>query len=86
MATMQMNVKIRIHRSIMDRVLDYCAIENFFPDGNEYYFVNFPFIDNDYYYDMLLSFGDKCECIEPQHIREEMKRKIQRIARLYEKD
>jgi len=45
--------------------------------------VNFPFIENDYYYDILLSFGDKCECLEPPHIRAEMKRKIQDIAALY---
>lgn len=45
--------------------------------------MNFLFIENDYYYDILLSFGDKCECLEPPHIRAEMKRKIQDIAALY---
>ncbi|MCI6646892.1 MAG: WYL domain-containing protein, partial [Oscillospiraceae bacterium] len=38
----------------------------------------------DYYYDMLLSFGDQCECLEPRHVREEMKRRIQRLSALYE--
>lgn len=85
-ATMQVNLKIRIHRSIMDRVLDYCSFENFLADGAEYYFVNFPFIENDYYYDMLLSFGDKCECIEPAHIRSEIKRKILSMVSIYEND
>jgi predicted DNA-binding transcriptional regulator YafY len=80
--TMQTKIKIRIHKSVMDRMLDYCAYENFSPDGDEHYIVDFPFIENDYYYDMLLSFGDKCECLEP-YIRKEMKRKIQEIAALY---
>ena len=26
---------------------------------------SYPFIENDYYYDMLLSFGQACECLAP---------------------
>lgn len=83
--TMQIKIKIRIHQSIMDRVLDYCTYENFLPDGNEYYIVDFPFVENDYHYDILLGFGNKCECLEPRHIRENIKRKIHDIAVIYEK-
>ncbi len=82
--TMQTKIKIRIHKSAMDRVLDFCTYEHFSPDGNEHYIVNFPFIENDYYYNILFSFGDKCECLEPLHIRSEMKRRIHDIASLYE--
>ncbi len=81
--TMQTKIKIRIHRSVMDRVLDFCTYEDFSPDGNEYYIVNFPFIDNEYHYDILLSFGDKCECLEPLHVREKMKRRIHDIVAIY---
>jgi predicted DNA-binding transcriptional regulator YafY len=84
--TMQRKIKIRIHKSIMDRVLDYCTYEHFSPDGDEHYMVNFPFIENEYYYNILFSFGDKCECLEPLHIRAEMKRRIHDIAALYIKD
>lgn len=80
---MQTEVKIRIHHSIMERVLDYCSYEHFIPDGDEYYIVTFPFIENQYYYHVLLSFGDQCECLEPSHIRSEMKRRIQNIANIY---
>lgn len=82
--TMQTKIKIRIHKSIMDRVLDFCTYEHFSPDGEEYYIVSFPFIENEYYYNILFGFGDKCECLEPLHIRTEMKRRIQKIAALYE--
>lgn len=81
--TIQTKIKIRVHKSVMDRVLDYCAYEEFTPDGDEHYIVDFPFIENDYYFDILLSFGNKCECLEPLHIRAEMKRKIHDIAVLY---
>lgn len=77
-------IKLRIQESVMDRVLDHCAYEHFSPAGNGYYIVDFPFFENEYSYDMLLSFGDKCECMEPQHIRAEMKRKIQALAAIYE--
>ena len=51
--TMQTKIKIRIHKSIMDRVLDYCTYEDFFTDDDEYYLVNFPFIENEYHYDIF---------------------------------
>lgn len=83
--TTQTKIKIRIHKSVMDRVLDYCTYEDFSPDGDEHYIVRFPFIENEYYYNVLFSFGDKCECLEPLHIRAEMKHRIHDIATLYEK-
>lgn len=81
--TVPIRIKLRIHKSVMDRVLDYCSYEHFLPIDNEYYIVDFPFIENDYNYDILLSFGSKCECLEPLHIRTEMKRKIHNLAAIY---
>ena len=83
-AAMQTRIKIRIHESVMDRVLDFCTYEDFSSDGDEHYIVNFPFTENDYYYDILLSFGNKCECLEPLPIRAEIKRRIYDIAAIYE--
>lgn len=83
LVTMQTEIIIRIHKTVMDRVLDYCTYEHFLPDGDEHYIVRFPFIENDYCYDILLSFGDKCECLEPLHVRTQMKLRIQNIAALY---
>jgi len=83
LATLQTPIKLRIHKSVMYRVLDYCTYEQFSPDGDEHYIVSFPFIENEYYYNILFSFGDKCQCLEPLHIRTEMKRRIQDIAGIY---
>ncbi|MDO5559221.1 MAG: YafY family protein [Oscillospiraceae bacterium] len=82
--TVQTQIRIRIHRSVMERVLDFCSFDNFTPDGDEHYIVRFPFLENDFCYSILLGFGDKCECLEPEHIRQEMKRRINDIAALYE--
>lgn len=81
--TAPIRIKLRIHKSVMDRVLDYCSYEHFSPVDDEYYIVDFPFIENDYNYDILLGFGSKCECLEPLHIRTEMKRKIHDLAAIY---
>lgn len=82
--TMQIKIKLRIHQSVLDRILDYCAYEDLTPDHDEYYIVDFPFIENDYYLDVLLSFGDKCQCLEPLSIRRKLKRKINSLAVLYQ--
>lgn len=84
-APMQKTIVLRIHKSIMERVLDYCTYDQFSPDGDSHYIVHFPFIENDYYYDMLLSFGNKCECLEPPQIREELRLRILTLASIYEK-
>lgn len=83
--TMQIKIKLRVHKSVIDRVLDFCSYECFTPDGIEHYIVNFPFIENDYYYSILFSFGNQCECLEPLHIRTEIKRRLHDMAVLYEK-
>lgn len=81
---MQTKIKLRVHRSVMDRVLDYCTYDDIKPDSNEYYIVDFPFIENEYHYDILLSFGDKCECLEPSRVRTKIKQRIHNTAALYE--
>lgn len=83
--TMQTKIQIKVHESILDNVLDYCAFDNIIPDGDESYLVDFPFVENDYYYNILLSFGDKCECLSPSHIRTELKRKAQKVIDIYNK-
>lgn len=81
---MQTEIKIRIHKSVLDRVLEFCTYDHFLPDGDAHYIVSFPFIENEYFYDILLSFGDRCECLAPPHIRAKMARKIHGMAAIYE--
>lgn len=82
--TIQTEIQLRIHKSVLDRALEFCTCDCVLPDGGEHYIVNFPFIENEYHYDMLLSFGDRCECLAPPHVRAEVKRRIQSIAAIYQ--
>lgn len=81
--TMHTKVKLRVHGSVIDRVLDFCTYEDISPDGDEYYIVSFPFVENEYHYHILLGFGEKCECLGPPHVREEMKRRVMAVAAVY---
>jgi predicted DNA-binding transcriptional regulator YafY len=79
----RINIKLRIHSSIMDRLLDFCAFESFIPDGEEHFIVDFPFIENDFYYGFLLSYGDKCKCLEPYNVRSELAKRAGEICLIY---
>lgn len=81
---MQTTITLRIHKSVMDRVLDLCGYDRFTPAGDEHYLVAFPFIENDFNYDILLGFGAKCECVGPPQVREELSRRVRAIAKIYE--
>lgn len=83
MSQRQSDIKLRVHKSIMDKVLEYCSFERFSKEIDGYYVVDFPFINDDFGYNLLFSFGDKCECLEPDNVRCEMKRRIKHIAALY---
>lgn len=83
-ASLQQEILLRVHVSAVDRVMEYCAFDRFTPDGSEHYLVRFPFIDREYYYDRLLSLGDRCECVAPAHVRERLRQRIQRLAEIYQ--
>lgn len=50
-------------------------------DSNEV-LVEFPFMEDDFSYNLLIGLGNQCECIAPNHVRTELKK---RIAELLEK-
>lgn len=84
MSRRQMTIKIRLHKSIRDKVMDYCGNEKITPDQEDQYIAFLPFIDDEDGYNLLLSFGDKCECLEPPKVRAEMIRRIHKLTKLYE--
>lgn len=83
-APLQTTIKLRIHQSLRDRLLDFCPIDCFITDDETHDLVNFPFIENDYYYSILLSFGKQCECLGPAPIRQEMKKRLVEMLSLYD--
>jgi len=76
-------IKLLVHESLRDRMSEHCGEESIQPYGENKLIVNFPFEENEFGYNMLLSFGDKCECLEPAHVREEIIRRVKNLLRVY---
>ena len=79
----QITVKLLIHESARDKVMEYCGLENVVPDKEHYYIALLPFIQDDSGFNLILSFGDKCECLEPLEVREELMRRINSLSQIY---
>lgn len=41
--SLQTDIKIRIHKSVLDRILDFCPYERLSQDGEDYYLADYPF-------------------------------------------
>lgn len=77
------NISLLIETSIRDQVLEWCSIEEIRPFDANHFLVNMKFSDNDYGYGILLSFRDKCQCLSPPRVREELIRRISSLYVLY---
>lgn len=77
-------IKLLADESLRGLMADYCGRESLVPSGASKILVDFPFIESDYSYGLLLGFGDKCECLEPETIRRELRRRAGDIMRLYQ--
>jgi len=76
-------VTIRIHRSVMDRVIERFGIDHILQVEEDTCLATFPIINNTFGYDKLLAFGDKCEVIGPTEVREQFQRYIRGILAKY---
>lgn len=79
-----MMVKLKVDILARERIVERVgedAIESV--DGDDM-IVNFPFVDDDYGYSILLSFGETCECLEPEYVRNKLVDKLKKILSVYE--
>ncbi len=79
-----MTIKLLVDKSLRGLIADYCGRENLKPRADNKIMVDFPFIESDYGYGLLLSFGDKCECLEPPKIRREVAKRASDLLSLYQ--
>lgn len=77
-------IKLLVHESLRDKMLEYCGEEGIQSYGEDKLIVNFPFEESEFGYNLLLSFGDKCECVEPAHVREELIKRIKNMLVVYD--
>jgi predicted DNA-binding transcriptional regulator YafY len=76
-------IQLRVHWSLEGEMLEHCGKDKIKPCGKEWFEAEFPFTEDEYGYNMLLGFGDKCECIGPDHVRNELLRRIRNLLKRY---
>ena len=76
-------VKLLIDESQRDLMIDFCGEENIEPYDNNKFIVCFPFIEDDFSYSMILRLGDKCECLEPEHVRLGVIKRVESLLNIY---
>lgn len=79
-------IDLIIEPDLKTRLLDYCREDTMteLPDGKLH--VAFPFVASDLGYGILLSLGDKCECIGPPDVRQALHERITEIETIYKND
>jgi predicted DNA-binding transcriptional regulator YafY len=76
-------IKLLIDESLREKLMGYCGEESIESYGDNKLIVNFQFTEDDFGYNILLGFGDKCECLEPAHVREELVSRIKKLLNVY---
>ncbi|WP_085246550.1 helix-turn-helix transcriptional regulator [Gilliamella mensalis] len=79
-------IKLLIDNSILERILDYCDEQDLHKLNDKQYIVDFNFIDDDYSYGILMSFGHQCICLEPEYVRKEMIERTKKLINSYKKN
>ncbi|MEK4042110.1 YafY family protein [Paenibacillus sp. FSL H8-0048] len=77
-------VTIRLDRSVMDRVIERFGADHILRVDEHHCWAKYPIIANDYGFDRLLAFGDKCEVLGPPEIRSGFKEYVRGIMSKYE--
>ncbi|MFQ1055216.1 helix-turn-helix transcriptional regulator [Gilliamella apicola] len=86
MKTKVFKIKLLIDSSILERILDYCDEKDINPFNDDKYLVDFDFIEDDYSYGILMSFGHQCLCLEPEYVRQELIQRTEKLRRLYNEE
>ena len=81
--TSVIRVTLRFHESYKENISEFYDLNIISLEEHEYYKAYIYIETSETEYDNLLALGDKCECIEPNHVREYIKNKIEHIRKIY---
>ncbi|WP_042273399.1 helix-turn-helix transcriptional regulator [[Clostridium] dakarense] len=79
------NIKLLVDKSLKETMIERCGLENIRESDNNKLIVDFPFVESELGYRLLLSYGDKCECLSPMNVRENLICKINKMLDIYKK-
>ncbi|MEG2697269.1 MAG: YafY family protein [Cetobacterium sp.] len=78
-------IKLLVDWPLRETMVERCGENNVKPYGNDKFLVDFPFVPDDLGYNILMGFGDKCECLSPEDVRIELVSRIQKLIDIYKK-
>ncbi|AKJ42344.1 helix-turn-helix transcriptional regulator [Pragia fontium] len=78
------DITLLIDASLRERIAEHCGEENIQPTDSNKLMVRFPFVADEQGYNILLSFGNKCECLAPEHVRRELIQRVQELLAIYQ--
>ncbi|MFB9278446.1 helix-turn-helix transcriptional regulator [Cohnella cellulosilytica] len=78
-------VTIRLHRSVADKVVERFGQAHILRVEGDTCLATYPIVNNSFGYDKLLAFGEKCEVIEPPEVRAAFRDYVRGILGKYER-
>ncbi len=76
-------ITLAVHETVLDRVLDFCYSTPQPLEQLGWFEVAFPFIEDEYGYGILLSFGPGCRCTSPEKIRQGLAARLAKMQQHY---
>lgn len=76
-------IKLLVDWSLREYMVERCGENNVKSYGEDKFIIEFPFVPDDLGYNILMGFGDKCECLSPEDIRVELINRIQKLLKIY---
>ena len=77
-------ITLLVDESLRGLMADYCGRDNLKAGEDNKLQADFPFVESDFGYGLLLSFGNKCECLKPEKVRRELKKRSGELFKLYQ--
>jgi predicted DNA-binding transcriptional regulator YafY len=79
-------IRLKLKRRLKDQLIDKFGKLTFIEHSDPaFLLVELSFMEDEYGYNLLLGFGNNCECLAPAHVRKELSRRIMELAALYQK-
>lgn len=79
------NILLRVTPQLKEHLEDKFGQLSFRKIKNSTFFlVDFPFQEDEFGYRLLLSFGNQCECLSPDSVREELQKRLTELLALYQ--
>lgn len=76
---------LKVTHKVKEQLIDKFGQLTFSPSNDpDKQIVHFPFMEDEFGYNLLLGFGNQCECLAPIHVRAELKRRIEKLLEQYQ--